>query len=286
MKISGFYHLVPLPGSRMALTTRNLVISAQLSAIAGQLDAILATMKDDIAAMKDDVAAIKTQMIRDGTYCEESDEDRKNTVMENSLMANKRDEMVNSDNRKGHHQILEIKADKPYLPAIPKPLQPTPKIPPRISDFDKHMRFLTCKLLESGGRKRNTNCEQPPVIEGDTHDKKEIAEIKRAIKRSSKWCLDAKHKKIARSSQSMLAYGWVYEAGQPTIEWLIAWHNSQQIPDCRLEDKSVFRRAVLIRFQQSPINTTGPLTQLQPIPSQGPSQTQSRKQLMRIRAGG
>ncbi|MFS7902197.1 hypothetical protein Hanom_Chr01g00008461 [Helianthus anomalus] len=152
--------------------------------------------------------------------------------------------MVNSDNRKGHHQILEIKADKPYLPATPKPLQPTPKIPPRISDFDKHMRFLTCNLLESGGGERNTNCEQPPVIEGDTHDKNEITEIKR----SSRWCSDAKGKKIARSSQSMLAYGWVYEASQPTIEWLIAWHNSQQISDCRLADKSVFRRAVLIRF--------------------------------------
>ncbi|MFS8031619.1 hypothetical protein Hanom_Chr17g01547941 [Helianthus anomalus] len=53
------------------------------------------------------------------------------------------------------------------------------------------MRFLTCKLLESGGGERNTNCEQPPVIEGGTHDKKEIAEIKCAIKRSSRWCSDA-----------------------------------------------------------------------------------------------
>ncbi|KAJ0947388.1 hypothetical protein HanRHA438_Chr01g0014691 [Helianthus annuus] len=121
----------------MALTTRNSVISAQLSAIVARLDAIF-------AAMKDDIAAIKTQMIRDGSYCEKSDEDWNNTVAENSLMANKRDEIFNSNNRKGHHQILEIKVDKPYLPTIPKPLQPTPKIPPRISDFDKHMRFLTC----------------------------------------------------------------------------------------------------------------------------------------------
>ncbi|KAD3068203.1 hypothetical protein E3N88_36083 [Mikania micrantha] len=89
----------------MAASTRNSIIAAQLSTISARLDAILTSLKEDISA-------IKTQMIGNGCYNGKANEDRKNTTVEDSLMADKRNELVNSDNQKDCHQILEFKSDK------------------------------------------------------------------------------------------------------------------------------------------------------------------------------
>ncbi|KAD4982885.1 hypothetical protein E3N88_19556 [Mikania micrantha] len=89
----------------MAATTRNSIIAAQLSTISVRLDAILTSLKED-------TSAIKTQMIGNGCYSEKTNDDRKNTTVEDCLKADKRDELINSDNMKDCHQILEFKSDK------------------------------------------------------------------------------------------------------------------------------------------------------------------------------
>ncbi|MFS8009408.1 hypothetical protein Hanom_Chr14g01284361 [Helianthus anomalus] len=116
-----------------------------------------------------------------------------------------------------------------------------------------HRCKVTFKLLESGEEAEDIEPDSAPVTECDTPNNAEIAEIslhaipefklttqlvspfdvqigkrnhnsglESVIKLSSRWGLDAKNE-IARPSQSCLAR--VYEAGQTTIEWLIAWHN-------------------------------------------------------------
>ncbi|KAD5507908.1 hypothetical protein E3N88_15611 [Mikania micrantha] len=89
----------------MAATTRNSIIAAQLSTISVRLDAILTSLKEDISA-------IKTQMIGNGCYNEKTNDYWKNTIVEDGLKADKRDELINSDNMKDCHQILEFKSDK------------------------------------------------------------------------------------------------------------------------------------------------------------------------------
>ncbi|KAJ0499191.1 hypothetical protein HanHA89_Chr13g0531381 [Helianthus annuus] len=228
----------------MTLTTRNLVISAQLSSIAARLDAILATMKDDIATMKDDVAAIKTQMIKDGSYCEEiknriimhtsfNPDDLDPEVIEN----HQKFERVDYQSQSPKDQEIEGDEDDDFIPNVNSPKDNGP------IQITLHHSTKGAEVLDLD------HVRKDPQVVG----KKTVPKLPKeaASRRDGSGDVKDNHhgppNVVARldlQPQSGWAKLLVYEACQPIIEWLIAWHNYWIID---LRTSRFTRREVMIR---------------------------------------
>ncbi|MFS7958672.1 hypothetical protein Hanom_Chr07g00681531 [Helianthus anomalus] len=292
--------MVPLPGNSKLVQTRysscdQVVLASQLASIAASID-----------SMRKDIAEIKAQVIRDGS--EDSVSDLKITV-ENSIKETPTDEEQDSlkEELKAELRIQEIgtvynaasiildeskicsRPNKKFLssptfqPSRPygdQSSQSPPSPPPRITETEKHDRYLhvecfkdgdkyspghQCKvnLLESGEDALDDKPDLALVTEDDTLVNAEFAKIIPSCHPCESQTTTTKlygtlnstkvlnlvdsgptHNLISYNflqelkltnqqilcfsiqiGNESLAHRWFYETGQPTIEWLIAWHN-------------------------------------------------------------
>ncbi|KAJ0501994.1 hypothetical protein HanRHA438_Chr11g0509371 [Helianthus annuus] len=166
--------MVPLPGNSKLVQTRysscdQVVLASQLASIAASID-----------SMRKDIAEIKAQVIRDGRNSEESVSDLKITV-ENSIKETPTDEEQDSlkEELKAELRIQEIgtvynaatiildeskicsrpnkkflssPAFQPSRPSGNQPSQSPPRPPPRITETEKHDRYLHVECFKDGDK--------------------------------------------------------------------------------------------------------------------------------------
>ncbi|KAD5961717.1 hypothetical protein E3N88_13190 [Mikania micrantha] len=223
----------------MASTTCNSIIAAQLSTISVRLDAILAHLKEDIAAikalmeakeleddpqgsltdlvknttsMKDDVAAIKAQ-----TDEKEPEDAPQDPLTDLIMEVNNGGSPVSGVVKVLESDTLEVLVEK-YAgeTQINKAEQVLMKCDPenRLEIFANSSDTSHLSLL--------------PEVAGAS-----MAKSKVQIRVSGILTSEGSQKKIGENWKEMFIkfnHRWIYEKGQPTLEWLIAWHNLQCYP--------------------------------------------------------
>ncbi|KAI3763143.1 hypothetical protein L1987_53593 [Smallanthus sonchifolius] len=233
----------------MAPTTRNL--ASQLATIAAKLDAILASLRDG-------VEEIKVQLIRDGCNKGESEGDSKNMVAEEPQGSNhdpfqQLGSGIDNDNKiSGVGGITAEITDRNDL--IDDGIGGTYEIDKfdgtgiedwgpgwcccsvvyeeLVQSINKGCKFHyhDCILVvfflivwdlgkeTFGGPVRRKPTEGEKVSGPIARSSSKIPATPTVLSVTKSW-------EINMHQHSVLAYIWVHEAGQPTIEWLIAWHN-------------------------------------------------------------